>query len=107
MSAQEAAATATPVVASDRVPFAVEYLLGADTTTHQVPDSTPITKGDGAIVVPADEADGFAAALEMLLADPELRAGMGNAAYQTTVPAFGWDRLAASFLDEIELIDDV
>ena len=106
MSAQEAAATATPVVASDRVPFAVEYLLGSGASRRGDADSTVITVGDGAIVVPADSVEGFAAALEMLLADRELRGRIGDAAYHTTVPAFGWDRLAASFLDEIERAQD-
>ncbi len=101
MSAQEAAATATPVVASDRVPFAVEYLLGSDATVHRVSGSTEVTVGTGAIVVPADSVEGFAAGLELLLSDSGLRARLGASAYHTTVPEFGWDRLAASFLDEI------
>jgi glycosyltransferase involved in cell wall biosynthesis len=101
MSAQEAAATATPVVASDRVPFAVEYLLGSDATVHRVSGSTEVTVGAGAIVVPADSVEGFAAGLELLLSDSGLRARLGASAYHTTVPEFGWDRLAASFLDEI------
>ncbi|MDJ0665439.1 MAG: glycosyltransferase [Acidimicrobiia bacterium] len=107
MSAQEAAATAMPVVASDRVPFAVEYLLGPRASRRIVSDSTTIEVGDGAIVVPADSVEGFAVALDMLLSDDELRGRMGAAAYRMTVPAFGWDRLAASFLEEIERGEDV
>ena len=106
MSAQEAAASATPVVASDRVPFAAEYLLGGEPDIHDVPESGSIAVGAGAIVVPADVVEGFAAALEMLLADPELRSRLGSSAYHTTVPAFGWDRLAETFLDEINNVDD-
>ena len=101
MSAQEAAAAATTVVASDRVPFAVEYLLGPNPTTRRVTGTTAITVGSGAIVVPADSVEGFAAALELLLQDEGLRTRQGEAAQHVTVPAFGWDRLASSFLDSI------
>lgn len=57
MSAQEAAATGKPVVSSDLVPFAVEYLLGDN--PHKVPIDGAIHEyhllvGEGAIVVPAD-----------------------------------------------------
>jgi glycosyltransferase involved in cell wall biosynthesis len=101
MSAQEAAAAATPVIASDRVPFATEYLLGAEPTSKTLPGYAPISVGAGSTVVPADSIEGFAAALDMLLADGELRARQGDAAYHMTVPAFGWDRLAAAFLGAI------
>lgn len=101
MSAQEAAAAATPVVASDRVPFASEYLLGSETTARPVPGVAAITVGAGGVVVPADSVEGFAAALELLLEDDDLRARQGAAAYRITVPAFGWDRLAAAFLEAI------
>ena len=104
MSAQEAAATATPVVASDRVPFAAEYLLGPEPAIHDLPGSGSIVVGEGAVVVPADSIAGFAAALELLLNDAELRTRLGESAYRATVPAFGWDRLAASFLEEIDQV---
>ncbi len=101
MSAAEAAAAATPVIASDRVPFAIEHLLGAEATTRPISEDTSITIGAGVIVVPADSVEGFAAALELLLADNEMRARMGDAGYSITVPAFGWDRLAGSFLESV------
>lgn len=106
MSAQEAAATATPVIASDRVPFATEYLQGPDPTTRAVAGGEAISVGAGGIVVPADSVAGFAAALELLLGDAELCAKQGAAAYRITVPAFGWDRLATSFLETIGKIHD-
>lgn len=106
MSAQEAAATATPIVASDRVPFVAEYLIGPEPTLQDVPGGAPISVGKGAIMVPADSVAGFASALEVLLGDEALRARQGAAAFSTTVPAFGWDRLAASFLEEIERATD-
>ena len=102
MSAQEAAASATPVVASDRVPFVAECLVGSAPTLLEVAGSEAISIGDGAIMVPADSVAGFAAALELLLRDDDLRARQGEAAYHTTVPAFGWDKLAAAFLKEID-----
>jgi glycosyltransferase involved in cell wall biosynthesis len=107
MSAEEAAATETPVVASDRVPFVAEYLLGPEPAIHDVPGSGSIAVGAGAIVVPADSVAGFALALELLLDDSELRTRLGASAYHATVPAFGWDRLAASFLDEINQATNV
>jgi glycosyltransferase involved in cell wall biosynthesis len=85
MSAQEAAATGVPVVASHLVPFVTEYLAPSQ----------------GALVVQADDVDGFARALETLLADDDLRAGMGRNAYQVTVPYFTWQNVVPAFLAEI------
>ena len=101
MSAQEASASAVPVVASDRVPFASEFLLGAAPTSVEVPDSEPILVGEGAIVVPADSVPGFTQALVNLLGNQRLRRRMGDAALAITVPAFGWDRLISGFLDTV------
>ena len=86
MSAQEAAATGVPVVASHLVPFVTEYLA----------------KAGGAIVVRADDVNGFAHALEMLLSDDDRRKAMGRNAYHATVPYFTWRNRVSDFLDEIE-----
>jgi len=86
MSAQEAAASGVPVVASRLVPFATEYLAPAK----------------GAIVVPADDVDGFAHSLETLLTDDDLRKEMGERAYHATIPRFTWRDRVTAFLDEIE-----
>jgi glycosyltransferase involved in cell wall biosynthesis len=102
MSAQEAAATAVPVVASHRVPFACEYLLGPD--IEQVTfagDRAPLQVGKGAIVVQADDDRGFARAVEMLLADDALRRKMGDNAYRATVPYFTWRNMVTAFLKDI------
>jgi glycosyltransferase involved in cell wall biosynthesis len=96
MSAQEAAATAVPVVGSHLVPFVSEYLLGDGVEGHH-----PIRRGKGAVVVQADDVDGFAAALELLLADDDLRREMGANAYRITVPYFTWPHRVAAFLDQI------
>jgi glycosyltransferase involved in cell wall biosynthesis len=102
MSVQEAAATGVAVVASDLVPFATEYLLGADTTEVGVEDSDqPLRLGEGAIVVHADDVKGFAHALEMLLSDDDLREALGQRAYQITIPYFTWPRRVTSFLQEL------
>jgi len=85
MSAQEAAATAVPVVASHLVPFATEYLA----------------KANGASIVQADDVNGFACALEMLLADDDKQKTMGRNAYRATVPYFTWPNRVSAFLAEI------
>jgi len=103
MSAQEAAATSVPVIASNLVPFVTEYLLGdepaevgADTL------SNPILVGDGAIVVKADDVDGFALALSVLLGDRSMRSQMGERAYRSTIPYFTWSHRVTIFLEQIE-----
>jgi glycosyltransferase involved in cell wall biosynthesis len=102
MSAQEAAATQVPVIASHRVPFVTEYLLG-DEVDSITPfgAATPILFGSAAIVVQADDIDGFAYALDLMLMDENRRANMGRRAYHRTVPFFTWPRMTADFLDQI------
>jgi glycosyltransferase involved in cell wall biosynthesis len=85
MSAQEAAATGVPVVASHLVPFVTEYLA----------------KANGAIIVQADDVNGFARALETLLVDDEKQKTMGRNAYRATVPYFTWPDRVSAFLAEI------
>lgn len=100
MSAEEAAASGTPVVASDLVPFVIEYLLGDDVAV--VPcEGGELRVGSGAIAVPSDSVDGFAKALTMLLEDHELRIRMGGAARAVTVPDFAWDRLVGRMMDSL------
>jgi glycosyltransferase involved in cell wall biosynthesis len=102
MSAQEAAATGVPVVASHLVPFVTEYLLGTQAEdVHFGDGSQPLRVGAGAIVVPADDVDGFACALEMLLTDDDLRNEMGRSAHAVTVPRFTWRNVVTVFLEEM------
>ncbi len=105
MSAQEAAATAVPVVASDRVPFVEEYLLGSQITEIDCGSgsSRMPRRGSGAIQVPVDDVAGFACALQLLLADRGLREQMGKNAYRATVPYFTWERMLNRFLQEIDV----
>jgi glycosyltransferase involved in cell wall biosynthesis len=102
MTAQEAAATKVPVVASDKVPFATEYLLGE--STHEVfhPGNcvNPLQVGAGAIIVPADDIEGFAYAISTLLGDQNLRQEMGEEAYRLTIPTFTWNRVVRAFMAE-------
>lgn len=101
MSAQEAAATKTAIVASHLVPFAVEYLLG-ERVDQIEGDHTPLKRGEGAIVVQADEVAGFAHALNILLANDDLRRKMAQNAYDITIPQFTWDQVVRRFLAEID-----
>jgi mannosylfructose-phosphate synthase len=106
MSAQEAAATKVSVVASHLVPFVTEYLL--DSKVKEVAyaengngEHHPLQQGRGAIVVQADEVDGFAQALKMLLTDDSLCQEMANNAYQITIPRFTWGKIVRDFLQTI------
>ena len=102
MSAQEAAASGVPVVASHLVPFVSEYLLGEEVEVCEFErGDQPAQRGEGAIVVPADDVDGFAYALVVLLTDDDLRKEMGTNAYHITIPYFTWPRMAATFLGQI------
>ena len=98
MSIQEAAATGVPAVSSDLVPFAMEYLRGPEPEAVGVDGGGQIQHGTGAMVVPADDVAGFAAGLQRLLCDDELRARMGRAALEITVPYFTWESRTGDFL---------
>ena len=102
MSAEEAAATAIPVVASHLVPFVTEYLLGPEPETFECETvEHHLTIGSGAIVVQADDIGGFACALTLLLTDAELRQRMGQSAYRTTIPYFTWEKRVTALLDQV------
>lgn len=104
MSAQEAAACGKPVVASNLVPFVVEYLLGTQSSNvAESFDGGPLgyLLGEGGIVVLADFVQGFAAALTRLLKDDALRRQMGRRAYEITVPYFTWEARATDLLNDL------
>jgi mannosylfructose-phosphate synthase len=106
MSAQEAAATAVPVVASDLVPFAAEHLLGPG-PEHRSLDgagSPEVLVGDGAIVVPADDVEGFAQALAAIISDDARREQMGRWAYAITVPYFTWAARTRDLLEDLAVV---
>lgn len=105
MSAQEAAATGVPVVASDRVPFAREYLLGVEPQAIFQGDgeNEPVLLGKGAIVFGADDAQGLTIALDMLLSDDRLRKRMGESAFDLTIPYFTWSERVQDMLSMIDL----
>jgi hypothetical protein len=95
-------------VASHLVPFATEHLLGKEVTVLSGgPDSEagshPVRRGQGALVVQADDVRGFAHSLQILLTDENLRQEMGENAYNITVPTFTWPDRVTAFLDQIGL----
>lgn len=102
MSAQEAAATGKPVVTSDLVPFAVEYLLGDEPEWVGL-DGHRFQMGEGAIIVPADSVDGFSRALITLLGDEDIRTAMGDKALTITVPYFTWEQRTRDLLDDLAI----
>ncbi|MFW6098037.1 MAG: glycosyltransferase family 4 protein, partial [Chloroflexota bacterium] len=103
MSVQEAAATKAPIVGSEHIPFVDEYLLGDDVHTESLPGGEgELRVGDGAIVVAADDAGAYAAALEKLLQDEALRRKMGERAYDITIPHFTWEEMTERFLDALQ-----
>ncbi len=109
MSAQEAAASGVPVVASDLVPFVREHLLGAGPRREPLDGERggELLVGDGAIVVPADDVDGFARALATVLSDDVRREAMGRSAFAITVPSFTWARRTQDLLDALKISPDV
>ncbi len=106
MSAQEAAASQVPVIASHLVPFATEYLLDEKSRKTLQKTSSPFKPivGEGAIIVEADDIDGFADSLQILLEDDARRDQMGKNAFQSTIPQFTWDHIVRDFLTETGLI---
>ena len=102
MTVQEAAATKVPSVGSNLIPFLKEYLLGDETKSLPYEDII-VTEGEGAIMVPADEIDGFAFAISRLFSDENLRRKMGERAYEITIPYFTWDDMTRRFLDSIDV----
>lgn len=101
MSAQEAAATGKPVVASNLVPFVCEYLIGPEPQRVRLDPQDAgreLLFGQGGIVVPADDVDGFADALVRLLCDDERREQMGRRALEITIPYFTWRQMTKNLM---------
>ncbi|NOY09598.1 MAG: glycosyltransferase [Spirochaetes bacterium] len=103
MSAQEAAAAKKPVIASNRVPFVTEFLLGNRRKEKYYGNSKTekMIIGEGAVQVPVGDVKGFASALDLLLSDYSLREKMGDRAYSITIPYFTWKNMVKRFLDVI------
>jgi glycosyltransferase involved in cell wall biosynthesis len=94
------------VVASHRVPFATEYLLGKHVETVAVPGSDhPLRLGEGGIVVQADDVAGFATALTRLLTNQALSRKIGNRALEITAPYFTWSKQVPAFMKAIKSVD--
>jgi mannosylfructose-phosphate synthase len=104
MTAQESAASGRPVIASNLVPFVVEYLLGASPEKASVSadgQTEELLVGEGAIVVPADFVPGFANALVRVLKDEDFADSMGKKAYEITIPYFTWRHLTEQLLGDL------
>ncbi len=102
MAVQEAAATKVPVVSSDLVPFVTEYLATQKQQELILDSGTRLLFGDGAIIVPPGDIEGFAFALDKLLSDDNLRQEMGESAYRATIPYFTWDHIVRDFDRELK-----
>ncbi len=100
MSAQEAAATKVPIVASDKVVFVTEYLFGEKAESF-IPNHQQSQVGEGAIIVPADDVKGFSAALLYLLRNDAIRKKMGESAYNLTIPYFSYENIIKKFVSEL------
>ena len=102
MAVQEAAASGVPAVASHLVPYAREYLLG-DIGIDISPDGPgdEIVTGEGAMIVRANDVDGFIAALVKILRHEVLRTRMGERAYAITIPDFTWKSRTQAFLQDL------
>ena len=100
MSAQEAAACACPVIASDLVPFATEYLLGNDIHHNHECD---LQIGEGAVVFSHDSVPSLVCAMELLLCDPKITQKSAENALKITIPYFTWDRRVADFLKQVSI----
>lgn len=103
MSAQEAAATGKPVIASDLVPFVCEYLLGPEPTrlSWDHDPTKDLLLGRAGVVVPADFIEGFASAITRILGDDDLRRAMGAEAMRITVPYFTWGHMTADLMSDL------
>jgi glycosyltransferase involved in cell wall biosynthesis len=106
MSAQEAAATRVPVVSSDMVPFATEYLAGEAASKIKTVFGSEIMIGAGALIVSPGDVEGFAGAMDLLLSDETLRKKMGVSAFNATIPYFTRDHIVRDFLKGAFLSDD-
>jgi len=103
MSVQEAAATKVPIISSTLVPFVTEYLDGQNSRSLTSESGAVIQAGQGALIVSPGDINGFAFALELLLSDNELRAEMGEFAYQTVVTKFTWERIVQNFIEGLKV----
>jgi len=104
MSVQEACACKKPVVTSNLVPFSVEYLL--KNSKEEIIQTTNgpcnITWGEGGVVVPAGNVDGFAHAINRLLSDQALNEKIAEKAYKITIPYFTWKDMTERMLNKIK-----
>jgi mannosylfructose-phosphate synthase len=90
MSIQEAAACSIPSVSSNLVPFATEFL-----------GNNPLNKG--ALIVEADDIEGFTKAFIHLFQSEDIRNEMAQSAYEITIPHFTWESMTKTFLEKAQI----
>jgi D-inositol-3-phosphate glycosyltransferase len=89
----EAMACGVPVVAA-AVGGLRDTVVDHGTGRNGTGSSNPGSRGTG-IHVPPRDPEAIASALELLLADPSLRAELGAAGHQRACSRYSWDRVAA------------
>jgi len=97
MSVQQAAATKVPVIGSPLIPFVKEYLLGEEVAKVTLTEETHLLVGDGAIIAPADNVDGFAKALLLPPAGRRATAQDGRSGIRDHNPLLHLDADDAAF----------
>jgi glycosyltransferase involved in cell wall biosynthesis len=80
----EAAALGIPVISS---------------RTHAIPEV--VSDGETGLLCPVDDVEAYAQALTRLIAQPELRHRLGDAARKRAEVAWRWERIAARIEDEV------
>lgn len=105
MSIQEAAACRRPIISSDRVPFATEYLLEGERRESIETSFGPaeLRWGAGGVVAPSGNHEAFGHALEKLLSDKSLQEKLADGAYRATIPYFTWPNLTRELLQKAQV----
>lgn len=104
MSVQEACACERPVVTSNLVPFAMEYLL-EDEKIEKINGSdgkkVDVRWGKSGVVSEAGSVEGFSHALKRLAEDDMLRKKIAENAFKTTIPYFTWSNMTERMLEDL------
>ncbi|HPQ81688.1 MAG TPA: glycosyltransferase, partial [bacterium] len=105
MSIQEAAACRRPIISSDRVPFATEYLMKneREETVETPSGPSKLRWGEGGVVAPSGDHEAFGYALERILSDKSLQESLADGAYRATIPYFTWPNLTRELLRKAEV----
>lgn len=110
MSAQQAAASKQPIISTSNVPSVMDVLVGPEerrqvisnqtTNFNSVPESHPVTLGDGAIYFKPGDALAAANAIKWITENVQQAKEMAERAYHLTIPEFTWEGIVMRFLEE-------